>query len=118
MRWCAGSIAIRIVLAPAARRAMGPAPSELREEPMLWIGPPPTHSNAPPPDELEQMTALARKYDVAERDARNRALGRVGEERVLVHERASLRAAGRTDLAERHPLGVAMSTVTAPAMTS
>ena len=88
-------------LAPAARRAMGPAPSELREEPMLWIGPPPTHSNAPPPDELEQMTALARKYDVAERDARNRALGRAGEERVLVHERASLRAAGRTDLAER-----------------
>lgn len=43
---------------------------------MLWIGPPPTHSNAPPPDELEQMTAIARKYDVAERDARNRALGR------------------------------------------
>jgi hypothetical protein len=28
-------------------------------------------------------------------------LGRAGEERVLVHERASLRAAGRTDLAER-----------------
>lgn len=88
-------------LAPAARRAMAPAPSELREEPMLWIGPPPTHSNAPPPDELEQMTALARKYDGTERDARNRALGRAGEERVLVHERASLRAAGRTDLAER-----------------
>jgi hypothetical protein len=87
-------------LAPAARRAMAPAPSALREEPMLWIGPPPTHSNTPPPDELEQRTALARKYDVAERDARNRALGRAGEERVLVHERASLRAAGRTDLAE------------------
>ncbi|WP_428663040.1 DUF3883 domain-containing protein [Reyranella sp.] len=45
--------------------------------------------------------ALARKFDVAERDARNRALGRAGEERVLVHERASLRAAGRPDLAER-----------------
>jgi len=57
---------------------------------MLWIGPPPTHSNAPPPDELEQMTAIARKYDVAERDARNRALGCAGEERVLAHERASL----------------------------
>ncbi len=47
------------------------------------------------------MTAIARKYDVAERDARNRALGRAGEERVLAHERASLLAAGRTDLAER-----------------
>lgn len=88
-------------LAPAARMAMGPSLSALREEPMLWIGPPPTHSNAPPPDELEQMTAIARKYDVAERDARNRALGRAGEERVLAHERASLLAAGRSDLADR-----------------
>lgn len=88
-------------LALTARMAMGPSPSTLREEAMLWIGPPPTHSNAPPPDELEQMTAIARRYDVAERDARNRALGRAGEKRVLAHERASLLAAGRTDLAER-----------------
>lgn len=82
-------------LAPAARMAMGPSPSALREEAMLWIGPPPTHSNAPPPEELEQVTAIARKYDVAARDARNRALGRAGEERVLAHERASLLADGR-----------------------
>jgi hypothetical protein len=88
-------------LAPAARAAMGPSRSALLEEAMLWIGPPPTHSNAPAPDELEQMTAIARKYDVAERDARNRALGRAGEERVLAHESASLIAAGRTDLSER-----------------
>lgn len=88
-------------LAPAARMAMGPSPLAFREEPVLWIGPPPTHSNTPPPDELEQMTIMARKYDVAERDARNRALGRAGEERVLAHERASLLATGRTDLAER-----------------
>lgn len=88
-------------LAPAAREAMGPSRSALRQEAMLWIGPPPTHSNAPPPGELQQMTAIARKYDIAERDARNRALGRAGEELVLTHERASLLAAGRTDLAER-----------------
>ena len=88
-------------LAPAARMAMGPSPAALREETMLWIGPPPTHSNVPPPDEFEQMTIIARKYDVAERDARNRALGRAGEERVLAHERARLLAAGRTDLANR-----------------
>ncbi|MBZ9974210.1 MULTISPECIES: DUF3883 domain-containing protein [unclassified Mesorhizobium] len=73
--------------------------SALQEETMLWIGPPPTHSNAPPPDETEQMAAMARKYDVAQRDAQNRALGRAGEERILAHERASLLAAGRTDLA-------------------
>jgi hypothetical protein len=84
-----------------ARVETGSSSSALREEAILWIGPPPTHSNAPPPDELEQMTAIARKYDVAERDARNRALGRAGEERVLAHERASLLAAGRTDLAEQ-----------------
>ena len=53
-------------------------PSTIREEPTLWIGPPPTHGNAPPPDELEQMTAIARKYEVAERDAHNRRLPRLG----------------------------------------
>ena len=88
-------------LAPAARMAIGPSPYAVRDEAILWIGPPPTHSSATPPEELEQMTAIARKYNVAERDARNRALGRAGEERILAHERASLLAAGRTDLAER-----------------
>lgn len=48
------------------------------EEAPLWIGPPPTHSNAPPPDELAQMMSVAARFDVAERDARNRALGRSG----------------------------------------
>jgi Domain of unknown function (DUF3883) len=65
----------------------------------IWIGPAPTLSNQPPPKELEQMLRLARKFDVAGRDARNRALGRAGEERVLRHERAILRASGREDLA-------------------
>lgn len=88
-------------LARAPHSDMSPSQPALREDAMLWIGPPPTHSNAPPPLELEQMTAIARKHDVAERDARNRALGRAGEERVLTHERASLLAAGRTDLSER-----------------
>ncbi|MER9845390.1 DUF3883 domain-containing protein [Mesorhizobium australicum] len=82
-------------LAPAATRPQ----SALQEETMLWIGPPPTHSNAPPPYETEQMAAMARNYDVAQRDAQNRALGHAGEERILAHERASLLAAGRTDLA-------------------
>ncbi|AZO21567.1 DUF3883 domain-containing protein [Mesorhizobium sp. M1E.F.Ca.ET.045.02.1.1] len=84
-------------LVPSALRPQ----SALQEEPMLWIGPPPTHSNAPPPDETEQMAAMARKYDVAQRDAQNRALGRAGEERILAHERARLLAAGRTELANR-----------------
>jgi len=73
----------------------------LRESTPLWIGPPPTHSNAPPPLELEQMVAIAIKFDVAARDERNRALGKAGEERVLAHERSSLADAGRHDLAIR-----------------
>src|SRR4051812_1301734 len=100
-------------LAPTARVAMGPSPSALREEAMLWIGPPPTHSNVPPPDEIEQMTAIARKYDVAERDARNRALGRAGEERVLAHERANLLSAGRS-ISPSASVGCRSSMVTVP----
>ncbi len=61
------------------------------EAPILWIGPPPTLSNEPPPVDAKFMASIARKYDVAERDARNCSLGRVGEERVLEHERAVLR---------------------------
>ena len=85
---------------PVALMSASSSPA-LQEQAMLWIGPPPTHSNAPPPDELEQMSEVAQKYDVAGRDARNRALGQAGEERALAHERANLRATGRTDLAER-----------------
>ena len=72
-----------------------------RESAPLWIGPPLTHSNAPSPLELEQMLAIATKFDVAARDERNRALGKAGEERVLAHERSSLADAGRHDLARR-----------------
>ncbi len=73
----------------------------LREAAQIWIGPPPTMSNHPPPQELEQMLHIAQKFDVAGRDERNRALGRAGEERVLAHERSILRSAGRDDLARK-----------------
>jgi hypothetical protein len=77
------------------------AAAGLREAAQIWIGPPPTLSNQPPPQELDQMLHIARKFDVAGRDERNWALGRAGEERVLAHERAALRAAGRDDLARK-----------------
>lgn len=44
---------------------------------------------------------LIRKFDPAERDARNRALGRRGEEFVLKQEIDRLKAAGYDDLARR-----------------
>jgi len=73
----------------------------VREVPTLWIGPAPTFSNEPPPINAEFMAKIARKYDVAERDARNRALGRAGEELVLHHERTRLRSERRDDLADK-----------------
>ena len=85
-----------VLRAPGARYFSG-----LQEAEQIWIGPPPTLSNQPPPQELEQMLHIARKFDVAGRDGRNRALGRAGEERVLAHEQASLRLAGRDDLARK-----------------
>jgi len=77
------------------RPAMG-----LRDAAQLWVGPPPTLSNQPPA-ELGQTIATARKFDVAERDERNRALGRAGEERALAHEKAVLAGSGRSDLASK-----------------
>jgi hypothetical protein len=74
--------------------------SQLHEPATLWIGPPPTMSNQPPPQELEQMLHVARKFDVAGRDERNRKLGRAGEQLVVAHEQAMLKASGRPDLAE------------------
>ncbi|KPF82730.1 hypothetical protein IP70_19925 [alpha proteobacterium AAP38] len=68
------------------------------ENELLQFLPSPTHSNAPPLPEIGRMAAIARKYDVAGRDARNRDLGKAGEQRVLAHERAALLSAGRTDL--------------------
>ncbi len=73
----------------------------LCEDAPLWIGPAPTMSNRPPPEELDQMLRVARKFDVAGRDERNRVLGRAGEGCVLFHERSVLRAAGRDDLARQ-----------------
>lgn len=77
------------------------SPSTVREDAPLWFGPPPTHSNEPAALDLVKISALASKFDVAERDARNRKLGLAGEERVFENERIILRAAGRHDLAEK-----------------
>lgn len=74
---------------------------ELRDLSALFVGPPPTLSNRPPPRDLEKMLRVAHKFDVAGRDARNRALGRAGEELVASRERTVLRAHGRDDLARK-----------------
>lgn len=83
------------------RRLEGRAEGFAEAPEPLWIGPPPTASNQPPPIDAERMALIARKYDVAERDARNRALGNAGEELVVTNEVFNLRASGRPDLADR-----------------
>ena len=73
----------------------------IRADRELWIGPPPTHSNAEPPADLARLQETALICNVAERDARNRSLGLAGELRILEHERSTLQAAGRRDLASQ-----------------
>ena len=82
-------------------RASSSESKVFRDPAELWIGPAPTHSNEPPPIDPERMAAIATKYDVAERDARNRRLGQAGEQFVLDYERAQLARSGRADLAEK-----------------
>lgn len=86
-------------LAPDTGARAGPGATQAPST--LGIGPPPALRNAPPPVDPAFMAAMGRKFDVAVRDARNRALGKAGEECVLHHERQQLCAAGRDDLADK-----------------
>lgn len=81
------------------QKLRGRSDHAMQEPPPLFIGTPPTLKNTPPPEELVQMLAVARKFDVAGRDERNRRLGRDGEKVVLHHEKRTLHQAGRSDLA-------------------
>jgi hypothetical protein len=75
-------------------------PSPVREAPFLFLSPPPLPLNHEVLPE-KQRKALARRFDPAEADAQNRALGRAGEELVLGFERHLLRRSGRSDLADQ-----------------
>lgn len=73
----------------------------LREPAALRLDPAPTLSNAPPPVDPKYAAMVAKKYDVAARDERNRDLGRAGEERILRYESDLLKDSGRHDLAKQ-----------------
>lgn len=78
---------------------VGVAP-EREDHPAITMGAPPAHS----PQigiEPKPLRRLVRKYDPAERDARNRTLGKQGEELVFNNERARLISVGRKDLASK-----------------
>ncbi|HEX2763493.1 MAG TPA: DUF3883 domain-containing protein [Allosphingosinicella sp.] len=76
------------------------APVQVVADPAsLWIGPPPRRAAEPP--DPPALRRLIRKYDPAERDAKNRKLGKEGEGLIFEHEQRILFAAGRDDLAKR-----------------
>ena len=103
---------VQMSLAEAAARWLAPHPEweaalhgkavpRMTQAAMLHIGVAPTLRNAPPSEDLEPTQRIARRFDVAGRDERNRALGHAGEERVFRHEIHVLRQSGREDLARR-----------------
>ncbi len=67
--------------------------------------PPPIFYEAPPAAAFEEvppaLKRIVRKFDPALRDARNRRLGKEGEERIFFAEQTVLRASGREDLARK-----------------
>ena len=79
----------------------GKAVPQMTAAAMLHVGVAPTLRNAPPSEDLKHTQRIARRFDVAGRDERNRALGHAGEECVFRHEIHVLRQSGREDLARR-----------------
>lgn len=76
------------------------APDLVADTPELWIGPVP-EIDPKEYSEPERLRQLVRMFDPAERDARNRSLGRCGEELVYMREQHWLRAHGQADLARK-----------------
>ena len=73
-------------------------PTPFAHAPILITDPPPVGEDHARPEGLQR---LVRKFDPAARDARNRALGEVGEEHVYHDQIARLIGADRMDLAKR-----------------
>lgn len=74
--------------------------NQAAERKPLFVEPPP--NAAPEQDSTSpEMVRLLQKFDPAERDHRNRELGKRGEEHVLHHERWRLRQIGREDLSRK-----------------
>lgn len=79
--------------------AISPSPTPNGGDGLSWV-PPPPKINKPSP-EPAALKRLIRKFDPASRDARNRTLGKLGEERVFFAEREKLLASGQSSLAKK-----------------
>lgn len=78
----------------------GPVVSELPETSVLVEEPAPPKGE-PKPLLDRKLERIARKFNYAERDARNRTLGRAGEEYIYLREQRRLSDAGLPDLAKK-----------------
>ena len=74
-------------------------PAQIGGDGLSWVSPPPKLVNSP--SEPAALKRLIKKFDPASRDARNKILGKLGEERVLLAERDKLLASGQSNLAKR-----------------
>lgn len=84
---------------PRSLEPIQPEVSTLNEPPSLFVEPPPAlHSIS---QKNEGLVRLIRKFDPAERDLRNRLLGKSGEAMIFAFERQRLIDQGRDDLARK-----------------
>jgi hypothetical protein len=79
--------------------AAGAGPLRVRDDNEILVASPPL-LNSDPESRPAVIRCLVGKFDPAARDARNRDLGRAGEEFVVGFERHRLEKAGRGDLAK------------------
>lgn len=87
----------RIFSFPTARKRAASALPDIGSS-ILPIDPPPPPVIRRPKD--QELARVVGKFDPAARDQANRDLGRLGEQHVYDHERASLVAAGQLELAD------------------
>ncbi|MFC7699495.1 DUF3883 domain-containing protein [Bradyrhizobium sp. GCM10028915] len=78
---------------------IGAGPLRVRDESDILVAPP-AFLNSDPEHRPAAIRRLVGKFDPAARDARNRDLGRAGEEFVVGFERRRLEQAGRPNLAK------------------
>jgi hypothetical protein len=80
----------------------GPVTSGFREDDDINLHDPPSPSEQSYDDNIDKgFVRLARKFDPAKRDEKNRELGKLGEQIVFLHERKRLIAQDRKDLASK-----------------
>jgi hypothetical protein len=89
----------QVFLHPELFEATGAGPLRVRDENEILVAPP-AFLNSDPESRPAAIRRLVGKFDPAAGDARNRDLGRAGEEFVVGFERHRLEKAGRNDLAK------------------